>query len=314
MLNYRQLHHFWTVARAGGIARGSERSGLAPQTLSGQIATLEATLGVTLFKRQGRRLALTETGRMVLDYAEEIFRLGNELEEALQSRATGRAAPFRVGVADVVPKAIAWLLLAPSMNLPEPMRIVCREGKFESLLGDLAIHKLDVVLADNPMPSNMDVRGYSHKLGESTIGFFATPALADSLKGAFPRCLAGAPMLLPGQEAAVRTPLMRWMEAAHLRPRIVGEFDDSALMRAFAEAGAGIFPSASLAGEQLCAQSGMRRLGEADGVIETYYAISVERRLTHPAVLAISDAASAVGTPGGDPSRAAEQEKKQAGI
>ncbi len=296
MLNYRQLHHFWTVARAGGIVRGSERSGLAPQTLSGQIATLEATLGVTLFKRQGRRLALTETGRMVLDYAEEIFRLGSELEEALNSRATGRAAPFRVGVADVVPKAIAWLLLAPSMSLPEPMRIVCREGKLDSLLGDLAIHKLDVVLADNPMPSNMDVRGYSHKLGESTIGFFATPALADSLKGVFPRSLDGAPMLLPGQEAAVRTPLMRWMEAAHLRPRIVGEFDDSALMRAFAEAGAGIFPSASLAGEQLCTQSGMRRLGEADGVIETYYAISVERRLTHPAVLAISDAASAAGT------------------
>ncbi len=294
MLNYRQLHHFWTVARAGGIVRGSERSGLAPQTLSGQIATLEATLGVTLFKRQGRRLALTETGRMVLDYAEEIFRLGSELEEALNSRATGRAAPFRVGVADVVPKAIAWLLLAPSMSLPEPMRIVCREGKLDSLLGDLAIHKLDVVLADNPMPSNMDVRGYSHKLGESTIGFFATPALADSLKGVFPRSLDGAPMLLPGQEAAVRTPLMRWMEAAHLRPRIVGEFDDSALMRAFAEAGAGIFPSASLAGEQLCTQSDMRRLGEADGVIETYYAISVERRLTHPAVLAISEAASAV--------------------
>jgi LysR family transcriptional activator of nhaA len=189
MINYKQLHHFWTVARAGGIVRAAERSGLAPQTLSGQIATLEAELGVSLFRRQGRGLALTDTGRVALDYAEEIFRLGDELEEALRSRASGRTVPFRVGIADVVPKAIAWLLLAPSMNLPEPMRIVCREGKFDALLGELAIHKLDVVLADSPMPSNMDVRGYNHALGESTIGFFATPTLAATLQGGFPACL-----------------------------------------------------------------------------------------------------------------------------
>ena len=293
MLNYKQLHHFWAVARAGGIVRAAERSGLAPQTLSGQIATLETDLGVSLFKRQGRGLVLTETGRMVLDYAEEIFRLGSELEEALQSRATGRAVPFRVGIADVVPKAIAWLLLAPSMDLPEPMRIVCREGKFDALLGELAIHKLDVVLADSPLPPNMDVRGYSHALGESTIGFYAAPALAARLNGPFPARLDGAPLLLPGTEASVRGPLLRWFEAAGLRPRIVGEFDDGALMRAFAEAGAGILPSASMVGEQLCRQAGMIHLGDADGVTETYYAISVERRLTHPAVRAISEAATA---------------------
>ena len=293
MLNYKQLHHFWTVARAGGIVRAAERSGLAPQTLSGQIATLETDLGVSLFKRQGRGLVLTETGRMVLDYAEEIFRLGSELEEALQSRATGRAVPFRVGIADVVPKAIAWLLLAPSMDLPEPMRIVCREGKFDALLGELAIHKLDVVLADGPLPPNMDVRGYSHALGESTIGFYAAPALAARLNGPFPARLDGAPLLLPGTEASVRGPLLRWFEAAGLRPRIVGEFDDGALMRAFAEAGAGILPSASMVGEQLCRQAGMIHLGDADGVTETYYAISVERRLTHPALRAISEAATA---------------------
>lgn len=291
MLNYKQLHHFWSVARAGGIVRASERSGLAPQTLSGQIATLEADLGVTLFQRQGRRLVLTETGRMVLDYAEEIFRLGSELEEAIQSRATGRMAPFRVGVADVVPKAIAYVLLAPSMTLAEPMRIVCREGKLERLLGELAIHKLDVVLADSPLPPNMDVRGYSHTLGESTIGFYAAAGVADNLREDFPACLSGAPLLLPGLEAAVRGPLLRWLEDGKLRPRIVGEFDDSALMRAFGEAGAGVFPAASLIGDELLAQGGMRRLGEAKGVVETYYAISVERRLTHPAVRAISDAA-----------------------
>jgi LysR family transcriptional activator of nhaA len=182
MLNFKQLHHFWSVARAGGVVRASERSGLAPQTLSGQIATLEANLGVTLFRRRGRGLALTETGQMVLDYAEEIFRVGSELEEALQNRATGRAIPFRVGVADVVPKAIAWLLLAPSMELPEDVRIVCREDKLERLLGELAIHKLDVVLADSPMPPQMDVRGYSHKLSESSVSFFAAPALAPRLR------------------------------------------------------------------------------------------------------------------------------------
>ncbi|CAM5362145.1 transcriptional activator NhaR [Thauera mechernichensis] len=292
MLNYKQLHHFWTAARAGGIVRGAERSGLAPQTVSGQIAALETELGVNLFKRQGRKLALTETGRMVLDYAEEIFRLGSELEEALRSRSAGRAMPFRVGVADVVPKAIAWLLLAPSMDLAEPMRIVCREGKFDALLGELAIHKLDVVLADSPLPPSMDVRGYSHALGTSTIGLYATPTLADALQGSFPACLDGAPLLLPGAEASVRTPLLRWLETERLRPRIVGEFDDSALMRAFAEAGAGLFPSASLVGEQLCRQAGMVHLGDARGVTETYYAISVERRLTHPAVRAISEGAA----------------------
>lgn len=293
MLNYKQLHHFWSVARAGGIVRASERTGLAPQTLSGQIAALEASLGVTLFRRQGRRLALTETGRMVLDYAEEIFRLGSELEEALSSRATGRLLPFRVGVADVVPKAIAYVLLAPAMALAEPMRIVCRENKLNQLLGELAIHKLDVVLADSPLPTHMDVRGYSHRLGEAPIGFFATPTLAATLKGGFPAALDQAPLLLPGTEAAVRGPLLRWFEEHKLRPRIVGEFDDSALMKAFAEGGAGIFPSSTLIAPALQEQ-GLIALGTAGEVTESFYAISVERRLTHPAVRAISSAAPMV--------------------
>ena len=183
--------------------------------------------------------------------------LGTELEAALQSRATGRAVPFRVGIADVVPKAIAWLLLAPSMDLPEPMRIVCREGKFDALLGELAIHKLDVVLADSPLPPNMDVRGFSHALGESTIGFYATPALARTLQGAFPATLDGAPLLLPGIEASVRGPLLRWIEAAGMRPRIVGEFDDSALMQAFGQSGSGIFVAPSVIAEEVCRQYGV---------------------------------------------------------
>ncbi|THF61839.1 transcriptional activator NhaR [Pseudothauera nasutitermitis] len=288
MLNFKQLHHFWNVARAGGIVRASERSGLAPQTLSGQIAALEASLGITLFRRQGRRLALTETGQMVLAYAEEIFRVGSELEEALNSRSAGRVVPFRVGVADVVPKAIAWLLLAPSMALPEPMRIVCREDKLERLLGELAIHKLDVVLADSPLPSHMDVRGYSHKLAESPVSLFAAEPLAATLGERFPASLDRAPLLLPGAEAAVRAPLLRWLEEHRIRPRIVGEFDDSALMKAFGEAGAGVFPAPTLIAEQVCRQHGVRCIGEASPVIDAFYAISVERRLIHPAIRAIS--------------------------
>lgn len=291
MLNYKQLHHFWNVARAGGIVRASERSGLAPQTLSGQIAALEASLGATLFRRRGRGLSLTETGQMVFDYAEEIFRVGNELEEALRSRAAGRTLPFRVGIADVVPKAIAWVLLAPAMHLPEPVRIVCRENKLEHLLGELAIHKLDVVLADGPMPAQMDVRGYSHKLGESTISFFAAPALADRLEGPFPDCLAGAPLLIPGTDAAVRRPLMRWIEEHRLAPRIIGEFDDNALMKAFGEGGIGVFPATTLIAEEICRQHRVRCIGEAPTVREAYYAISVERRISHPAALAISRSA-----------------------
>lgn len=290
MLNYKQLHHFWNVARAGGVVRASERSGLAPQTLSGQIATLEASMGVTLFRRQGRHLVLTETGEMVLAYADEIFRIGNELEEALNNRATGRAIPFRVGIADVVSKAIAWLLLAPSMQLQEPVRIVCREDKLERLLGELAIHKLDVVLADGPMPGNMNVRGFSHKLGESTVSLFAAPALADRLSGSFPGNLSGMPMLVPGADAAVRRPLMHWLEVQGISPRVVGEFDDSALMKAFGEAGAGVFPAPTLIADQVCSQYKVRCIGEIGAVSESYYAISVERRLTHPATLAISSA------------------------
>lgn len=291
MLNYKQLHHFWNVARAGGIVRASERSGLAPQTLSGQIAALEASLEVTLFRRRGRGLVLTETGQMVLDYAEEIFRVGNELEEALRSRAAGRTLPFRVGIADVVPKAIAWVLLAPAMHLPEPVRIVCRENKLERLLGELAIHKLDVVLADEPLPAQMDVRGYSHKLGESTISFFAAPALADGLDGPFPECLNDAPLLIPGADAAVRRPLMHWLEERRIAPRIIGEFDDNALMKAFGEGGIGVFPATTLIAGEICRQHRVRCIGEAPAVREAYYAISVERRISHPATLAISRSA-----------------------
>ena len=287
MLNYKQLHHFWNVARAGGIARASERSGLAPQTLSGQIAALESSLGATLFKREGRRLVLTETGQVVLAYAEEIFRAGAELEEAVAHRLQSRAIPFRVGIADVVPKSIAWLLLAPCMRLGERIRIHCREDKFERLLGDLAIHKLDLVLADSPMPTHMDVRGHSQKLIDSPVSLFGTARLAATLHGDFPASLDRMPLLLPGSEASIRQPLLHWFERQRVTPQIVGEFDDSALMKSFGQAGVGLFPAPDLIADQICRQYDVVRIGPALDLIDSFYAITVNRRTTHPATLAI---------------------------
>lgn len=288
MINFKQLHYFWRVAKDGGVTRASERLHLTPQTLSGQIAQLEDNLGVRLFRRMGRRLELTEMGQLALTYAEDIFRAGAELEQVLRASPSGRPLGFRVGLADVLPKSIAYLLLAPAMNLPEPgIQLVCREDKLPRLLGELATHRLDLVLADSPMPADTEVKGYSHKLGECPVALLATPQVADGLEGDFPACLEGAPLLIPGEGTAMRGRLLRWLAALDVQPRVVGEFDDSALMRAFAQAGRGIFPAPALIADQICRQDGMRIVGQADAVQERFYAISVERRLSHPAVLAI---------------------------
>ncbi len=291
MLNYRQLHYFWRVAKDGSITRAGERLHLTPQTLSGQIGQLENTLGVQLFRRVGRRLELTDVGQLILSYADEIFQVGGELEEMLRSQPAGRPFLFRVGIADVVPKAIAYQLLAPATQLPEPVRMVCREDKLERLLAELAIHRLDLVLADSPLPPQTDVKGYSHRLGGCGIRFLATPALAAGLKGPFPACLADAPLLVPGEGTVMRGRLLRWLESQHIRPRIVGEFDDSALMKSFGGGGAGIFPAPSAIAGEVVRQHGVIDVGGTEAVQEQFYAISVERRLRHPAVVAISEAA-----------------------
>ncbi len=291
MLNYRQLHYFWAVAKAGSIIRASERLHLTPQTLSGQISLLEETLGVALFLRVGRRLQLTETGRLTLSYADELFQIGNDLEEALRNRPEDRSIQFRVGVDDVVPKSIAYRLLTPAMSMSKPVRIVCRENKLVRLLLELAIHQLDLVLADRPMPPETNVKGYSHKLGDCGITFFAAPQLAAQLKGKWPHVLNAAPLLIPGENAAVRVTLMRWFDAHQFRPRIVGEFDDSALMHAFGQAGIGIFIAPSVIADEVQREHGVLVIGRTDEVTEQFYAISMERRLTHPAVVAINDTA-----------------------
>lgn len=291
MLNYKQLNYFWQVARAGSIARASEQLDLTPQTLSGQIGLLEASLEATLFKRVGRGLELTETGRLALSYADEIFEIGAEMEQALSGGTVKQVTIFRVGIADVMPKSIVYRLLAPAMALNEPIKIICREDKLDKLLGDLAIHRLDLVLSDRPMPAQLDIKGDNHKLGECGISFFATSSLAAKYHEGFPANLNQAPLLVPSLDTAMRGRLMRWFDAQRIRPQIVGEFDDSALMKAFGQAGIGIFMAPSVIASEITQQFGVVELGRTEEVQDYYYAISVERRFDHPAVAAIRDTA-----------------------
>ncbi len=291
MLNYKHLHYFQTVAKAGAINRAAEKLHLTPQTLSGQIGVLEQRLGVALFRRSGRRLELTDAGRTALAYADEIFHVGAELEEALQNRSAARAHPFRVGIADVVQKAIAYQLLAPALTLAEPVKLVCKEGRLEQLAAELSIHRLDMVLADRQLPSSMDIKGYSHPLGECGIAFLAARAIAGTLGPDFPAHLHGAPLLIPGEDSALRAPLLRWLERRGIQPSVVGEFDDSALMSAFGQAGAGVFPVPLSTAPEVMRQYEVVELGQTLEIRERFFAISVERRLSHPAVLAVSEAA-----------------------
>ncbi|MDI1298892.1 transcriptional activator NhaR [Methylotenera sp.] len=291
MLNYKQLNYFWQVARAGSIARASEQLDLTPQTLSGQIGLLETSLEATLFKRVGRGLELTETGRLALSYADEIFEIGAEMEQALSGGTVKQVATFRVGIADVMPKSIVYRLLAPAMTLNEPIKIICREDKLDKLLGDLAIHRLDLVLSDRPMPEQLDIKADNHKLGECGISFFATPTLAAKYREGFPASLSHAPLLVPSLDTMMRGRLMRWFDTKRIRPQIVGEFDDSALMKAFGQAGIGIFMAPSVIASEIERQYGVVELGKTEEVQDYYYAISVERRFDHPAVAAIRDTA-----------------------
>ena len=291
MMNYKHLHYFWEVAKTGSIARASEKLHLTPQTISGQLTLLEEHLGEALFSRVGRNLELTETGRLVLSYAEEIFSLGGELEEMVRNLPEERPQIFKVGVVDVVPKSIAYRLLAPALELPEAVRIICREGSVDSLLAELALHKVDLVIADGPIPSNINVNGFNHPLGDCGITFFATAKLARKLKKNFPQNLNDMPLLLPGEMTVVRNRLTEWLDSQHIYPRIVGEFDDSALMKAFGQSGTGIFIAPTPIAKEVKKQYNVVSIGETNEIREQFYAISVERKISHPAVAAITETA-----------------------
>ena len=291
-MNLKHLHYFWQVAKAGGVARASEHLHVTPQTISGQIGLLEDDLGVPLFVKRGRNLELTSAGRVALGFAQDIFALGAELERSLRMDwAAGRPLEFHIGVADAVSKAITYRLIEPATRLSQTVRMICREGKLDSLLADLAVNRLDLVVADAPMPPSMSVRAYNHRLGESSISFFAAPAVLKACKGKFPACLDGAPMLLPADNVAVRPRLDRWCESNRLRPRIVGEFDDTALMKAFGQRGAGVFIGPTVLESEIKRQYQVRVLGRTAQVVEEFFAISVERRVMHPCVLAIVESA-----------------------
>ena len=291
MINFKHLHYFWVVAKQGGIARASEILHLTPQTISGQINLLEDNLGQTLFTRSGRNLELTETGRFALGYADEIFTLGAELEENLRNQTADRPLLFKVGIADVLPKTIAYRLLSPALDLEDSIRIQCRENSIETLLADLALHRVDMVLTDGPIPPGIDVRGFNHSLGECGISFFATPNLQHDLVGDFPHNLGGAPLLIPSDINRVHDRLLQWLERLRIYPRIIGEFDDSALMKVFGQAGDGIFVAPTAIADEVEAQYGVKKIGQTEEVREQFYAISVERRISHPAVSAITEAA-----------------------
>lgn len=287
-LNYHHLMLFWTAARHGGVVRAAERLRLRPPTVSAQIRQLEEVLGEKLFERRGRKLALTEMGQLVVRYADEIFDTGREMLDAVKGRRLASDLRLRAGVADAVPKLVALRLLRPALSLEQPLRIVCVEGRQDRLLAALALHELDVVLSDAPIPPGLGIKAFHHLLAECGVSFFAARGLAARLRGAFPSCLDGAPMLLPTADTVLRRSLDAWLDGRGVRPHVAGEFEDSALLKAFGHEGVGVFAAPSMIEHAVARQHAVRVVGRTQEVRERFYAISAERRLRHPAVVALS--------------------------
>lgn len=291
-LNYHHLLYFWSVAKHGTVTKACEEFRLAQPTISGQIRLLEQTLGEQLFIRVGRRLVLTEMGHVVFRYAEDIFSTGQELMNAVKGRgANGHHSRLAVGIVDVVAKPLATHFLKSALKLDQPARLSCREDKLPFLLADLAIHEFDLIIADTPAPPNSKAQIYSHLLGESGVTMFATAKLAAQYRRGFPQSLQGAPVLLPTSDAMLRQLLDPWLAHRELSLNIVGEFDDGMTLKAFGQDGYGIFPGATAIEKEICRQYRVQVVGQLESLKQHFYAITVQRRLTHPAVLAIVQAA-----------------------
>jgi LysR family transcriptional activator of nhaA len=290
-LNYQHLLYFWTVVRTGSLTRACEELRLSAPTVSTQLRLLEERLGEKLLARSGRTLVPTETGRIVFRYAEDIFGLGQELIDALKGHPPGRPLRLVIGIDDVLPKEIAHRLIEPALRLDTPVRLVCREAGLDRLVADLAAHEVDVVLSDAPLTPSLNVRAYNHRLGECGIVWMATPALGRPHRAGFPQSLDGADVLLPTGDTATRRALDLWLDRLGVRPVVVGEFEDYALLREFGRVGSGIFPVPTVLEHQFRQQFKVIRLGKAGGVRSYFYAISIERKIKHPAVIAICDAA-----------------------
>lgn len=288
-LNYKHLRYFWMVAKTGSIAKAAAQLYLTPQSISGQLTEFAHVLGIELFRRAGRNLEITDAGRKVLSYADEIFSIGDELLEVIHDQGTKKSIPLRVGIDDSVSKLLTYRLLEPALQLAEPIRLICREGRLVPLLSELSVHRLDMIITDRPMPNHLNVRGFNHLLEESALMIFGAASLTEHLKGEFPECLNHAPFLLPGEDTAIRPKLQRWLDHHHVHPKITGEFDDSALMKSFGQAGAGLFTAPTNNAAQISKQYNVKAVGKIDAVIEQTYLITTERQLTNPAIRAISE-------------------------
>ena len=293
-LNLKHLRYFWVVASEGSITRASKILHLTPQTISGQLRMLEESIGNRLFQKSGRNLVLSDTGQTVFSYADEMFSLETELQDILEGRPNTQNLKFNVGVAMVVPKLIAYRVLEPVTNMQESVKLVCHEAPLVDLLADLSIHKLDLVLADAPISPTLNVKAYNHLLGESGISFFARSEDAKRYRRRFPESLEGAPMLMPTSTSSLRRSLDQWLEDRSIKPDIVAEFEDRALMKAFGEAGTGVFTSPTAVEDDVVAKYGVKVFGQTDELKERFYAISAERRIKHPAVAAIAEAAKEI--------------------
>ena len=290
-LNYQHLHYFWTVVREGTVTAASRRLHRAQPTITAQLRALEEEIGQALFERRGRYLVPTPVGETVYRYADEIFSLGAELRDVLRGADVATRVRFAVGVSDVLPKLVAHHIVEPALSLPERIQLVCEEGPTRDLLARLSVHEVDLVLADAPIGSDVHVRAYNHLLGECGVTVFGTRALVKDRRADFPHSLSGAPMLLPTGGSVLRRSLLRWFDTLNLRPEVIGEFDDSALMKTFGQMGAGLFVGPTVIEEEIRRMYGVQVLGRTLDVRERFYAISVERKVTHPAVRAITEAA-----------------------
>ncbi|HMN47135.1 MAG TPA: transcriptional activator NhaR [Povalibacter sp.] len=290
-INYQHLLYFWAVVRTGSLTKACEELALSAPTVSAQLRTLEERLGEKLLAKSGRNLVPTEVGKLVFGYANEIFTLGQEMLDALEQRPSTRPLRLRVGIDDVVPKEIAYRILEPGMQLKQLVRVTCREGTLERLVADLVMHDIDVVLSDAPVTPTLNMRAHSHSLGQCKVYWMATPALAKTLRRGFPKSLDGVPVLLPTDDTAIRRALDQWLDRQGVRPLMLGEFEDYAMLREFARAGHGFAPVPSVLESQFRSQHGFVRIGMAHGVKAEFFAISAERKIKHPAVVAMTSAA-----------------------
>lgn len=287
-LNFHHLRYFWVAAKEGGLTRAAAKLHVSQPSICTQIQALEGALGEKLLRRSGRGLVLTEAGRRVFSFAEEIFSLGDDLMSTMKQRPTLRPLRVNIGIANSLPKLLAAELIKPVFRLPQAVEVSCCEWPVQELLTHLAAHRLDIVLAEQPASAVSHLKAFNQLLGDSAISFCAEPKLAARLKRHFPGSLHGAPVLLPTPEAPMRRSLEKWFHDAGIRPRLVAEFDDPALMKVMAGQGLGFFPVPGAVVRETVAQHGVRLIGSAEACRQAYYAITGERRFAHPAVLAIT--------------------------